>query len=174
MTRLRLAGLALASSLLASSCATQRPPSNRVVDLAAPDGAGLKATYFAAAAPGPGVLLLHQCNRQRKVWDALAQQLAVAGLNVLTLDLRGFGESSGARFDMSAPTDAQALRQKWPTDIDVAFQHLSWPPARGTGRGKAPRALELLASDTSDPPARRTLIRESAEQKLTQLGMKPK
>ena len=55
----------------------------------------LKATYFNSGKPGPGVLLLHQCNRQRKVWDGLAQQLAAAGIQVLTLDLRGFGESGG-------------------------------------------------------------------------------
>ena len=128
MTRLLLTGLTLTSLLLVSSCTPERPPSSRIIDLAAPDGTGLKATYFAAAAPGPGVLLLHQCNRQRKVWDALAGQLSAAGLNVLTLDLRGFGESSGARFDASAPADAQALRQKWPADIDVAFQYLSSQP----------------------------------------------
>ena len=65
----------------------------KIVDLTAADGTKLKATYFAAGKPGPGVLLLHQCNRQRKVWDELAQQLATAGINVLTFDLRGFGES---------------------------------------------------------------------------------
>jgi len=65
----------------------------RIVDLTAADGVKLKATYFAATKPGPGVLLLHQCNRQRKIWDGLAQQLAAAGINVLTLDYRGFGES---------------------------------------------------------------------------------
>jgi len=41
---------------------TQTP--ERVVDLTAPDGTKLKATYFGAAKPGPGVLLLHQCNRR--------------------------------------------------------------------------------------------------------------
>jgi alpha-beta hydrolase superfamily lysophospholipase len=31
-------------------------------------------------------------NRQRKVWDDLAARLAAAGINTLTLDMRGFGE----------------------------------------------------------------------------------
>ena len=70
-----------------------------LVDLTAPDGINLKATYFAAGRPGPGVLLLHQCNRQRKVWDDLAERLAASGLNVLTLDFRGFGESGGTPLD---------------------------------------------------------------------------
>jgi pimeloyl-ACP methyl ester carboxylesterase len=66
-----------------------------VVDLKASDGTLLKASYFAAANPGPGVLLLHQINRTRKAWDDVAGQLAAAGINTLTLDMRGFGESGG-------------------------------------------------------------------------------
>ena len=64
----------------------------RVVNLKTSDGAILKGTYFAAAKPGPGVLLLHQSNRDRKSWDSVAAQLANAGINTLTLDMRGFGE----------------------------------------------------------------------------------
>jgi predicted acyl esterase len=67
----------------------------RLVDLKAPDGTILKASYFAAAKPGPGVLLLHQGNRTRHSWDDLAEQLAAAGINTLTLDMRGYGESGG-------------------------------------------------------------------------------
>jgi len=101
----------------------------RVVDLTASDGVKLKATYFAAAKPGPGVLLLHQCNRQRKIWDGLAQQLAAAGINVLTLDYRGFGESDGDRFDKLPPQQAAQIQaEKWPGDIDTAFQYLVSQP----------------------------------------------
>lgn len=100
----------------------------RVVDLKASDGTSLKASYFAAAKPGPSVMLFHQCNRQRKVWDSLAQQLASSGINVLTLDLRGYGESGGPRFVDLPPDKAQAERQHWPSDIDVAFQFLQSQP----------------------------------------------
>ena len=48
----------------------------RAVDLKASDGAILKATYFAAPKPGPGVLLFHQSNRTRKEWADVAGQLA--------------------------------------------------------------------------------------------------
>jgi dienelactone hydrolase len=109
---------------VASTCAAKQPPAPQMVDLTAADGVKLKATYFAAGKNGPGVLLLHQCNRQRKVWDNLAQRLAASGINVLTLDLRGFGESGGIPNDKLTPQDGPAQIQKWPGDIDSAFQYL--------------------------------------------------
>jgi dienelactone hydrolase len=124
MSRSPVLCFTLASVVLAFTCAAQQPSSVRVVDLTAKDGAKLKATYFAAAKPGPGVLLLHQCNRQRKVWDELAQQLAAAGISVLTLDLRGFGESSGIAMAKATQQEAQEQARRWPGDIDVALQFL--------------------------------------------------
>src|ERR1700691_1818810 len=70
-----------------------------VVALKSSDRTPLKATYVAATKHGPGVLLLHQSNRDRKSWDGVAAQLALAGFSTLTLDLRGFGESGGAHGD---------------------------------------------------------------------------
>jgi hypothetical protein len=98
MIRHHFAPLLLVVSVTLGAAA-QQAPAARAIDLEASDGTLLKATYFAAAKSGPGVLLLHQCNRQRKVWDDLAVQLAAARLNVLTFDLRGFGESGGTPFD---------------------------------------------------------------------------
>jgi uncharacterized damage-inducible protein DinB len=97
----------------------------RVVDLTASDGTVLKASYFEAAKPGPGVLLLHQGNRQRKTWDDLAAQLAAAGIHTLTLDLRGFGESGSTPHDQLSPKEFHRIRKQiWPSDIDTAFQYL--------------------------------------------------
>src|SRR5437868_11774217 len=47
---------------------SQQPPPPHVGDLKSADGTILKGTYFAAANPGPGVVLLHQINRDRKSW----------------------------------------------------------------------------------------------------------
>jgi dienelactone hydrolase len=107
----------------------QQAEATRVVDLTAMDGTHLKATYFAASKPGPGVLLLHQCNRQRKVWDDLAKQMAASGLNVLTLDFRGFGDSEGTPLDKLTPEEAaKVFEQKFPGDVDTAFQYLVSQP----------------------------------------------
>ncbi|MGQ0722072.1 MAG: dienelactone hydrolase family protein [Candidatus Eiseniibacteriota bacterium] len=91
------------------------------VDIVAPDGFTLRATYWEAAAPGPGVLLLHQCNRERGSWDALARELAGAGLHVLALDFRGFGEGEGAA---SFREQGEALWPLYEGDVDRAMDFL--------------------------------------------------
>ena len=104
------------------------PPAARVVDLKASDGTILKTSYFAAAKPGPGVLLLHQSNRTRKAWDDLAGQLAAAGINTLTLDMRGYGESGGIP-DYKVPDAEWAqVRNLYTGDIDTAFRYLISQP----------------------------------------------
>jgi dienelactone hydrolase len=110
-------------------CAAPARSGQHVVDLTTSDGTLLKATYFDAGKPGPGVLLLHQCNRQRKVWDGLAIQLSGAGINVLTVDNRGFGESGGVPHEQLAPPqEAKIETDKWPGDFDVAIAYLEAQP----------------------------------------------
>src|SRR5271168_3838202 len=115
--------------LAAFACAAPAMCTERVVDLTAADGTKLKATYFDAGKPGPGVVLLHQCNRDRKVWDGLAVQLSGAGINVLTLDNRGFGESGGTPHDKLSPADEGKVEtEKWPGDFDMAVKYLESQP----------------------------------------------
>lgn len=93
------------------------------VALTAADGTALKGTYYAPTAPGPGVLLLHQCNMDRTSWDGLAGALADAGIHVMTLDFRGYGESPGER-----ATDRdrryKQMQELWPGDVDAAWAWL--------------------------------------------------
>jgi len=125
----RVTAICFVAVSLVAGAAAQQVPAARVVDLTASDGTILKASYFAAAHPGPGVLLLHQCNRQRKVWDELAAQLAATGINVLTLDMRGFGESGGTPRDKVPPQEeAKIEAEKWPGDLETAFQYLVSQP----------------------------------------------
>src|SRR5438067_1860411 len=99
-----------------------QPPVPRIVDLKTSDGTLLKATYFAAAKPGPAVLLYHQSNRTRKEWDMVARQLAAAGINTLTVDVRGHGETGGQE------SRGEARKKQWPLDLDAAFQYLLSQP----------------------------------------------
>src|SRR5881396_2578740 len=93
-------------------CAARTNSVESVVDFKKPDGTILKGTYFAAAKPGPGVLLFHQSNRTRKSWDDVARQLATAGINALTVD-----------------TDPnKTRRQRWPVELDAALEFLVSQP----------------------------------------------
>src|SRR5215510_7166027 len=111
-----LVSLAMASAIRAQQ---SQPPGPRVVDLKSSDGTLLKATYFSAGRPGPGVILFHQNNRTRTSWDDVARQLAASGINTLTVDSRGHGESGGTR---------EYASQKWQADADAAFQFLISQP----------------------------------------------
>jgi tetratricopeptide (TPR) repeat protein len=114
-----LAALISAASANAIHAQQSAPPCARVVDLKSADGILLKATYFAVGRPGPGVILFHQNNRTRTSWGDVARQLAAAGINTLTLDSRGHGESGGTR---------EYASQKWQADEETAFRFLISQP----------------------------------------------
>ena len=124
----------------------------RVVDLKSADGTPLKATYFAADKPGPGALLLHQGNRTRQSWHDLAGQLAAAGINTLTVDMRGYGESGGQH--QGWPREDSSVKKTWADDIDTAWQYLvSQPGVNGDVIGLG--GAGLLGVDNAVLTARR-------------------
>jgi dienelactone hydrolase len=124
--------------LLSSTAFAQSAPPPREVAVKAPDGIELKATYYAAAQPGPAVLLLHMCNATRRSWDPLGPQLAAAGIHALSVDYRGFGESGGERADRLAPQEAQRIvNEIWPGDIDAAYEFLVSQPGVDKARAGA-------------------------------------
>jgi len=100
----------------------------RQVSVTAGDGFALQGNYYSAEKGGPGILLLHQCNADRRIYDQLAAMLNVAGYNVLTIDWRGFGGSRAGAF-----TDFRVQRQKiqelMPGDVDAALKFLSAQPS---------------------------------------------
>jgi dienelactone hydrolase len=110
----------LASAAMAQSAAKsesrQQPSASRIVEIKTPDDVVLKGTYFSAGKPGPGVLLFHQSNRTRTSWDDVARQLAAAGINSLTIDERGYGESGGKKETRELYHDG---------DLDAAFEYLT-------------------------------------------------
>src|SRR3989440_7857792 len=122
MKQLRIFLLSAVAILGAAAFATETRNLGRAVDLKASDGTILKASYFAAAKPGPAVLLYHQSNRTRKEWNMVARQLAAAGINTLTLDVRGHGETGGQE------SHGEARKKQWPLDLDAAFEYLMSQP----------------------------------------------
>jgi tetratricopeptide (TPR) repeat protein len=154
-----LAALPYCTAASAAGARQSRPRSPQVVDLKSADGTLLKATYFPAVKPGPGVLLFHQNNRTRASWDDVARQLAVAGINTLTVDSRGHGESGGTR---------EYSSQTWQADQEAAFQFLvSQPGVQRDVIGLAGPGSEgvIHAVDTASlhPNAVKSLVLMSGE-----------
>ena len=64
--------------------------------ISAADGLILQATFYSGpTGSAPVAVLLHQEGGSRSDWEPLAQQLQAAGYAVLTLDLRGHGDTGG-------------------------------------------------------------------------------
>lgn len=121
--RSRIATILAGALLLASAAPAQKKDID--LDVKAPDGAKIKATYYSPGKLGPGMILLHQCNMDRKSWVSLAGALAAKGVHVLTLDYRGYGESDERTDDRAR---IQQLGEKWPADVDAAFSVLLAQP----------------------------------------------
>jgi dienelactone hydrolase len=120
MNQFRLVVLAVAA-LFAQSGATSVhvPPVD--IEITAADGARLKGSYFSPGRPGPGILLLHQCNMDRQSWNGLGAALAARGIHVLTFDHRGYGENRALpRGGATTPSIG--------ADIDAAFAALGARP----------------------------------------------
>ena len=109
----------------------------RDVDFNATDGFALKGTLYSADKPAPGVLLLHQCNANRQIYNHLAAMLNTAGYNVLTFDFRGFSGKPSRR--AQKPTAEQ--QKIMASDIDTALSFLK------SQRTVNPRALGVLGSN---------------------------
>jgi dienelactone hydrolase len=113
---------AIFGALTLSSATVMAQPAVTPVTLKVADGTTLKASYYSPGKPGPGLILLHQCNSDRSAWAAFAKSAAARGYHVMALDYRGYGESEGQRFE-NFQEQQPVINEKWPGDIDAAF---SW------------------------------------------------
>jgi dienelactone hydrolase len=97
-------------------------------------GFALKASYYQSNTTSDrGVLLLHQCNYNRTMYNDIGQQLAEQGIHALSLDFRGFGESANDEFNVEKiqklPKKEQGkawqkMTTHWPSDVQLAYEHL--------------------------------------------------
>lgn len=137
----------------------------REVDVIAPDGVKLSATYYAGSDRGPAVLLFHQCSRKRGIWDRLATKLAAEGLRVLTVEPRGIGESQGEQWDYDGNLDhaLQYWRKNWSADAEAAYQWLVSQPgvdknSVGAVGGGCGAFLALLTAQRHFPEVRTIVL----------------
>ena len=99
------------------------------------DGFLLSGQYFAGKEKSAGVLLLHDCRHDSRVYQQLNTLLSASGLHVLAVDLRGFGGSESEIFSYDelkkkaksmATFQSELLRISsfWPSDVLTAYQYL--------------------------------------------------
>lgn len=79
----------------------------RVETLEASDGVRLDARHFAAAGERL-VILLHMYPADQTSWFGFAEELQSRGIDALTFDFRGYGESGGEKDPGVADLDARA------------------------------------------------------------------
>lgn len=111
--------------ILAKSGGAAQGSVARVVSLKSADGFILKGKYFSKGAIGPGILLLHQCDRKpgtNSGYDRLAGLLANQGFHVLTLDFRSYGESVSEEFPAGSWNKAHAHMRE---DVEAAYDFLA-------------------------------------------------
>jgi pimeloyl-ACP methyl ester carboxylesterase len=87
-------------TMVCGSVVRGQPPAKAVIQdgsLVTKDGQEIKITYFKSNAgqEAPVVILLHGKSSNRLVWKPFAEQLQKVDFAVVTVDLRGHGESGG-------------------------------------------------------------------------------
>lgn len=108
------------------------------------DKFSLKADYYQAQPPvnskpqsivesKRGVLMLHQCNYNRTMYNTIGEQLAQRGIHALSLDFRGFGESINEKYNVKNIRKLpqvergqawSSMSSHWPSDVQLAFDYL--------------------------------------------------
>ena len=134
---MKSAFFAAAALVFLQACAQASEP--QAVSIDGADGFVLTGTYWAGEANGEAsagaVLLLHQCNADRTMYDDLGQGLSDRGLHVLSVDARGFGDSttdtvSAAVIRANATSrenyfeNLNLIQAHWPSDVDAVLAML--------------------------------------------------
>ena len=98
------------------------------------DGFVLSSEYFAPAKPQPrGVLMLHQCNYNRTMYDVIGKALAEKGVHALSLDFRGFGKSTTTEVNVDLLDGLPEQQQRdtwrswsanWVSDTQIVLDYL--------------------------------------------------
>lgn len=104
------------------------------VEIVAQDGFKLSTEYFQPTNPqARGVLMLHQCNYNRTMYDEIGEALAQRGVHAISLDFRGFGKSitdtvNVDNFGSLAPEKKQQawkeVSSHWKTDTQNTINYL--------------------------------------------------
>lgn len=113
-----------------SNTAKTPPPGDttpKTVSIDSEGGVKIAGTMYPAAnSSSPAVLMLHQWMSDRHSYDDLAKRMQAKGFAVLTIDGRGFGESTKAADGSAiAPSRSNEAVTAMKADVNAAFEFLS-------------------------------------------------
>ncbi|MFT5291819.1 MAG: pimeloyl-ACP methyl ester carboxylesterase [Planctomycetota bacterium] len=102
------------SASASASTSGQAPVSFQVVQIVTEDKLTLAGSWFAPRKKGqpvPGVVLVHDAGSDRSSMDGVADRLRKDGFAVVSVDLRGHGESASSDLDWSALDEGEQNAQ---------------------------------------------------------------
>ncbi|WP_211316365.1 alpha/beta fold hydrolase [Niabella yanshanensis] len=89
------------------------------------DGALLNALYFTVPDPKGAILYFHGNKGSLRRWGVIASAFTKYGYNVLVMDYRGYGKSTGDMSELSLQNDARffykELQQQFPEDQIIVY-----------------------------------------------------
>jgi len=89
------------------------------------DGAKLNALYFTVTHPKGVILYFHGNKGSLKRWGTIASEFTAYGYNVLVMDYRGYGKSTGELSEPNLQNDARffykELQQQFPEDQIIVY-----------------------------------------------------
>lgn len=114
------------------------------IDFKGADAFPLKATLYKGDPKAPGVMLLHDCSHDSRSYAGLGRLLSDDGLNVLALDLRGYGASTTDTFSQKIMKQKSKdivayqgqmlmLQSYWNKDVLTAYNIFQQRLAKGQG-----------------------------------------
>ncbi len=109
--------------LMVLSLFTASPGIASSLEISMRDGYRLTADIVTPENSTASVLLLHQCNRDRRMWAPVTHLLNDSGFSTMTVDARGFGESKSDEFDISVSDEAyDKATEHFPTDAHDIYK----------------------------------------------------
>lgn len=126
--------------------------------------AGVKLTADVMGDPGsPAVILLHGGGQTRYSWGKLARRLGRLGYHVISLDLRGHGDSGWA-------PDGDYRLDAFAADLDLVIDQLDQPPVLiGASLGGI---ASLLTVGESEQPRAKGLVLVDVVPKMEESGIR--
>ena len=110
-----------------ASASTPLSSASGNVNIRSADGLVLVGSIYPSDKPNsPAVLLLHQWQSDRHSYDELAKQCQAKGFSVLSIDGRGFGDSTKTADGKTVTAErTDAAVKGMLGDVDAAFKYLS-------------------------------------------------